>query len=321
MRDTAFARQVRHLSRALNLAPGVVETFLPAFAGSLATAAHADINALVPGAAPFEFSFAEHSAASLRLDLEPWPGSATSPLERRQAGVALIRSLAAKMFGTHIEQALAHTASNSRWQSAQDARFGAFVGVECGVRGVHSLKLYLETGPRDVLEAGLGALVQRTRKVLPGVVPQFVSLAANAAGITQRISLLQREPWRVLDIGELLRICGGVEQNYQVEATLSALLDGASELPANSVLIGLSEPSAGCIEIKLEMLAAALPLSEDRLAQTVLRLFDERDCRREFSHWCRAMRRASEASLKINVVSLRASAAHAPLLSVYATPR
>jgi hypothetical protein len=211
-------------------------------------------NRLAPGALPFERSFCQLGPGDLRVDFEPF-GPELRPDERLRESERLLRALAAPA-DSAVEGLYAGFAPLS-----SEARFGAFFGVVHDRHGLREYKMYREIDRPDALPPHLGALWRKLEGALPGISPLMCSLGITRGGTVERLYVRCSEGLRLYD---LLSLDFGFAQRVPALAeAVHGLTGGLLFLPPEGTIAGFRRVEDGW-ELKLELLAAALPRDQTR---------------------------------------------------------
>ncbi len=275
-------------------------------------------NALQPGALPFEWSFSEAARESLRLDFEPC-GQAVAPADRRYEATRYAR----RIIGRHGSAAdLRRFDSESEsWRRGDgpDLRFGAFFGASVGPGGLDEVKVYYEAGgwnfeamPARVREAALVA-----RASVPGLSPLLCSVSWARGHVAQRVYWVCRDDLRLLDLAPFLTEAGLGHRVPDLIVTARALSGGTFVLPAGTTVLALREIPDG-LEVKLEIVVAALALPQDVIRQNVRTQLRQRpESLRAYDRWLEAVARPAGRAAMISVASIRVGPQTSSRLSVY----
>lgn len=212
-------------------------------------------NNLVPGAVPFEPSYAEHEPHALRFTMEP-SGPKAHPLQRRDEATREMRRLVDTSFGR--EALRWFDGASEPWRalfSHPQLFYGAWFGTSYDRNGIRSSKVYYELEPTD-----LSAVTPQLRQLLavavnsmPGLIPVFTTITAYRDRGKQRVTLLHPDSLRLTALNPLLEQLELTHQLSGIMQIIGLTLGGRFSLPPQSLLIGLAgTPDAP--ELKLEVL-------------------------------------------------------------------
>jgi len=279
-------------------------------------------NALVPGQAPLEVSFVETDTRALRLDFEPC-GPDCSPESRRELAAEEVRGWVQACFGQAMAREFERALTSLGPQRlGPHPKFGAFLGAACDARGLAEAKIYCELPGElpEELPPPLTAIAQAARSTVPGLTPHFASLCCDRNRCLLRLYLLCHEEVPLLELRHVLA-AANLEHRLPELASLSMTLTGNMlVLPASSAVLSFREVDGG-FDCKLELLARALPLPNEVLAENLRQMLSGRaKTRSELQWWSRALGGDGLLPGELNVVSFRASVRDASKIGVYVSP-
>lgn len=221
---------------------------------------HYGVNALTPGAVPFEPSFSEKEPQALRFTIEPLcPGS--SPLARRNESTNEMRRLVGQEYGRNALNWFDGRSEEWRGTAGMTRlEFGAWFGTGYDSAGLQAAKIYYELAPNQIeaLPPVLAKMVHIAGETMPGLVPIFTTITCRRNAGTQRITFYHRGPLRVAGLGPLMDRLGLGHQLPSIMQVVGLTLGGRFDLPERSVMVGLGEGGEGP-ELKLEIILGALP--------------------------------------------------------------
>jgi hypothetical protein len=280
-------------------------------------------NALTPGAAPLEPSFAEQEPHSLRFTVEPL-GPQASGIDRRDEATREMRRLARHFFGQEALHWFDETSEEWRSNgSGANLNYGAFFGTSYDRDGLYSSKVYYETLPHqiDSLPPSLLGVVTAALHALPSLVPVFTTIACRREAGRQRVTFLHRGALRFTDLGPVLDQLGLGHQLPGLMQIFGLALGGRFELPANSVLLALGRGHEGP-EFELYALLGMVPDVPPNFLDLLAMGMSERP--RELQamiRWLNAFTPESgDWPGNFSVLSVRATARSAPRVSLYLRP-
>lgn len=207
-------------------------------------------NDLLPMAAPFEPSFSEEQANSLRFTIEPLPPDASS-LDRRDEATDAMRRLIRDCVGREALWWFDRASEPHRggFASGDNLNYGAFFGSAYDRGGLQTSKVYYELpygrGTVDGLPPGLNRIVMAALTAVPGLVPLFTTIAASREKGEQRLTFAVTHPLKLMDLQPLMDNLGIGHQLGGIIQTLGLVLGGRFDLPAHSALLAFGEGSDG----------------------------------------------------------------------------
>lgn len=274
-------------------------------------------NALQPGALPVEWSFSEASPKSFRIDFEPC-GPGASAQDRQTEATRLVRAMIQRRAGAAELARFDRACERGRAHAAPELRFGAFLGACIGPRGLSEAKVYYEAGPwkLDVMSPRVRDAVGTTCAAIEGWSPLLYSVSWSSAGVAERVYMVCRKDLRLLDLRECLEALGLLHRAPDLIVTAYAL-SGTFVLPADATVFSLRE-IAGGFEVKLELVAGALPGRKESIWRDLRAILSQRpDSLCACDRWLQAVAPASGLGAELSVSSIRITPETASRLSVY----
>jgi hypothetical protein len=252
--------------------PAAARIAIRRLAGACHAAAYPG-NALNPGGAPIELSFAEGMPTALRFDLAP-EGPDASATQRQESAVRLadVRPVCLLPW----REFLAPT------------NFGGFVSAVISDDGrTVSTKAYLELGrARDAVTRMPLDLCRGLVEAVPGLVPHFVALSGRGAA-DSRVYFECANGLSLPTIVDWAAAHGLMAQALAAAQIACRLTGGGPILPEAGVLCAVRRAPSGCPELKLELTSAALGPDG---AEAIAAVFAERpDTDRAFRAWSAAI--------------------------------
>lgn len=217
------------------------------------------VNVFAPGAVPFEPSFSEREARSLRFGMEPLVGA--SPLARQQEATREFRRLAGPCFGGEALRWFDEQSEEWRGSTIHgQAGYGAWFGAAFDGDGLAATKVYYELTPGQTgtLRGPSGSLARAAMESLPGLVPVFTSIRCGRESGQQRVTFVHTQTLRLAALQPLMERMGMAHQLSSILQVAGLALGGRFDLPPRSVMIGVSQGGEGP-ELKLEILLDTIP--------------------------------------------------------------
>ena len=274
-------------------------------------------NALQPGALPFEWSFSEASPKSVRVDLEPC-GPNASAQDRQNEATRLVRTMIRRRAGAAELARFDRACERGRDHAAPELKFGAFLGACIGPRGLSEAKVYYEAGPwkLEAMSPRVRDAVGTTCAAIEGLSPLLYSVSWTGAGVAERVYMVCRKDLRLLDLRECLEALGLLHRAPDLIMTAYAL-SGTFVLPADATVFSLREISGG-FEVKLELVAGALPARKDSMWRDLRAILSQRpDSLCAYHRWLQAVAPTSGLGADLSVSSIRVTPETASRLSAY----
>jgi hypothetical protein len=281
------------------------------------------VNALTPGAVPFEPSFSELQPGLLRFTVEPL-GPGASTIERRDEATREMRRLVNNLIS---REALRWFDQRSEpWRSTGSGarlNYGAFFGSTYDRDGLHSAKVYYELQPHHIegLPLKLLELVSLALQIMPNLHPLFTTIACQRHTGGQRLTFLQRGPLRLADLQPLLETLGLGHQLPGIMQVIGLALGGRFDLPANASMLAFGFTEDGP-EFELYVLMGMIPDVPPNFLDLLTLGMSERP--RELQamiNWLRAFTpESADWPGNFSILSVRTTRADAPRVSLYLRP-
>lgn len=281
------------------------------------------VNALTPGAAPFEPSYSALEPDKLRFNLQPL-GPEASGVDRRDEATREMRRLVSAFFG---REALRWFDERSEpWRgfgSGSNLNYGAFFGAGYDRDGLYNSKVYYETGPGQIdgLPMSLFGLVSTALAVMPQLQPLFTTVAATRQMGGQRLTFAHAQPLRIADLQPLLDVLNLGHRLPGILQILGLVLGGRFDLPANATLIGIGQGPEGP-EIEIYVLLGMIPdLPPNFLGLLTLGLSERPRELTALERWMAAFTPEDEVwPGRFSILSVRTGPSVPPRVSLYLRP-
>ena len=292
----------------------LIERTFPLPAGS---AEYAN-NSLTPGAAPFEPSFSERDADSLRFTLSPLPPEEQSS-SRRDEATGELRRLVALAFGRDVLRSFDERSEPWRAAAGSHLQFGAWLGFSFDRDGLSTAKIYYEVQPGEVdaLAGSLGLLTREVTESLLGLEPVFTTIQCRRGHCQQRVT------FRHLGVEGLCTALSRSRLSHQLPsiAETVGLCLGRWDLPDDALLLGIGTTPDG-VELGLEMVVCLIAGAQSNMLDRIRRLLSRgQGALTAFDRWLRAF---TPEGLTLpgdfSVFSIRVTSTIAAQVSLYLRP-
>jgi hypothetical protein len=281
------------------------------------------MNALTPGAAPFEPSYSELESDKLRVNLQPL-GPEASGIDRRDEATREMRRLVGGYFGGDALRWFDERSEPWRgFGSGSNLHFGAFFGTSHDRDGLYNSKVYYESGPNqiDALPVDLFGVVSAATSMLPSLRPLFTTIAAQRDRGGQRLTCAYPAPLRLADLQPLLEAFGLGNRLPAILQIVGITLGGRFDLPPDSTLMGIGLAPDGP-EFELYILLDRIPdLPVNFLSLLTLGLSERPRELGALERWMSAFTPDDDVwPGRFSIMSVRTSPRMPPRVSLYLRP-